>query len=241
MKKTLITLFVGVLAFTVLTGVKEAQAIPMGAAEHSGNYFLGDEDLGKWSIGAYYLDRERDITTLGHMHSMQTTKGMAYVGYEIFYGMSAFVTVGSTETQFEGRNRTDTHSEYGLGLQFNILDHQIPDPGLMEDRIRLNGSLQYTQSGADWVATEIDWEEFYASLTLGLVNDISGNKAFNMQNIGFFFGAVYSHLESSGIEEDSAFGYTAGVSIRFSEKVSFEMGVESLDQGAIFGGVHIGL
>lgn len=241
MKKNLLTLIIGVLAFITLTGVEQAQAIPMGAAQHSGNYFLGDQDLRKWSVGAYYLDREREITTLGFPTAMQTTKGMAYVGYEFIYGMSGYITVGSTETQFESRPTTDTHSEWGVGLQFNILDHEIPDPTLMEDRIRINATIQYTQCGADWVATEIDWEEFYGSLTIGIVNDIDGNKFFWFDNIGFFFGAVYSSINSSSIAEDSAFGYIAGVDIRFSEKIAFEFGMESIDDGALFAGIHIGL
>ncbi len=241
MKKISIALLVTVLTFVSFGTLNDAQALPMGAAQHSGNYFLGDQELGRFSVGAYYLDRDRDIATLGRLTSMQNTKNMAYVGYEFIYGLSGFITVGSTQTQFEGRRERDTHSEWGFGLLFNILDHEIPDPTLIEDRIRVNATLQYTQCGADWVATEIDWEEIYGSLTISFVNDIEGNKYFHCNSIGFFFGAIYSDLRSSGIDEESAFGYTAGMDIYFTEKVSFEFGVESLDEGALFGGIHIGL
>ena len=241
MKNNLLMLFVAVLVFSLFGANHSAQAVPMGAAQHPGGYFFGDEELGRWMMGVYYLDRERDIRTLGSLTSMQTVKTQAYVGYEIMYGMSGYFTIGSTETQFEGLRMTDTHSEWGFGLQFNILDHEIPDPTLMEDRIRLNATIQYTQCGADWIATEIDWEEIYGSLTLSFVNDIEGNKYFHLNSIGFFFGAVYSDLRSSGIDEESEFGYCTGVDLYLTEKTSFEFGTESLDQGAIFAAFHIGL
>jgi len=241
MKKILITLLVTVLAFVSIGSLDTAMAIPMGSAQHPGNYFFGDQDLGRASIGAYYLDREREITTLGRLTSMQTVKTMAYVGYEFLYGLSGFITVGSTETQFEGLRLIDTHSEYGFGIQLNILDHEIPDPTLAEDRIRVNATLQYTQCGADWIATEVDWEEIYGSITVSFINDIEGSKYFQCNSIGFFFGAIFSDLRSSSVDEESGFGYCAGLDIYFSEQVSFEFGVESLDEGALFGGIHIGL
>ena len=241
MKKIFITLLTVSIAFLSIGSRDEAHAVPMGAARQPGDYFFGDQDLGRVMIGAYYLDRERQITTLGYLREMKVTKTMAYVGYEFLYGLCGFVTVGSTQTRFEYLRLTDSHSEYGFGLQLNILDHEIPDPTLVEDRIRVNATLQYTQSGADWIATEIDWEEIYGSLTVTFVNDIDGNKYFHCNSLAFFFGAVYSDLRSSGVDEESAFGYCAGFDIYFSEKVSFEFGTESIDDGSLFGGIHIGL
>lgn len=247
MKKIFLSVLVTLLSILCISSIDEAKAVPVGAGRDSGHYFLGDQELSRFMVGVYYLDREREIIT-PNITSFQATKTMAYVGYEFLYGLSGFVTFGSTEIEakgFDPRTRRfqswqDTHSEYGFGLQFNILDHEIPDPTLMEDRIRVNATIQYTQSGAD-LSSEIDLEEIYGSITIAFLNDIEGNKYFHCDNVGFFFGAVYSDLKSSGIDETSAFGYCAGIDIRFSETVSFEFGVESLDDGAMFGAIHIGL
>lgn len=241
MKNILLISFVTVLIFSMFGANQATQAAPMGVAQHPGGYFLGDEDLGRWMMGVYYLDRERDIRTLGSLTSLQTVKKMGYVGFEIIYGMSGYVILGSTQTQFEGMHITDTHSEFGFGLQFNILDHEIPDPTLMEDRVRINATLQYTKCGADWIATEVDWEEIYGSITVSFINDIEGNKYFHLNSIGFFFGAIYSDLISSSVDEESSFGYCAGVDLFLTEKTSLEFGTETLDSGSVFGAFHVGL
>lgn len=241
MKKISLSFFVGILVLSGFSAIDQAQAVPVGAGQHSGQYIFGAEDLGRWTVGLCYLDRERDIVTLGHATSFQATKTFGYVAYEFLYGMNAYLLVGGIESQFGGLNLVDNHAEVGVGVQFNILDHEIPDPLLMEDRIRVNASLQYTSSGADWIATEIEWEEIYGTLTVSFVNDIRGDKRYHMNSIGVFFGVVYSDLKSSSIDEDSAFGYMAGVDIHITENVLFEVGLESLDDGAIFGGIHIAL
>ena len=37
--------------------------------------------------------------------------------------------------------------EYGFGLYLDILDHDIKDPNLMEDKIRINAGIEYTDGG----------------------------------------------------------------------------------------------
>lgn len=241
MKKILsITLVVGIVVGSFYPAPK-AHALPAGSAQHPGEYFLGDEELSRWTLGFYYLDRERDITTLGRLRRMDTTKTMAYVGYEFIYGLVGYITAGSAETRFEYLHLKDSQAEYGFGLLFNILDHEIPDPLLMEDRIRINASMQFTQGGASWIHTELNWEEYYGSLTVSLINDIWGNKYYNMDSIGFYFGAVYSDIQSSGVDEENSLGYCAGIEMMMTEKISVDFGMETLDHGSIYVGIRIGL
>lgn len=241
MKKISSVIFVGAVIVSSFFSATQTYALPAGAAQHQGEYFLGDEDLGRWSMGVYYLDREREISTLGYTRRMDSAKTMGYVGYEFIYGLVGYLTAGSADTRFEFLSVKDDHSEYGFGLLFNILDHEIPDPLLMEDRIRINGCLQYTQGGANWINTELDWQEYYGTLTVSLINDIWGDKYFNMESIGFYFGAIYSDINCSGFEVESKFGFCSGIEMMITEKVSIDLGMETLDRGAVYAGIRIGL
>lgn len=214
-------------------------AFPMGSGEEAERYLVSDQYLNRWAIGAYYLDRTRDINTLNRQATMMSTKFMGYIGYEFRYGIYAYLTVGTTDTRFQYLNISDQRAEYGAGLQFNILNHEIPDPTLMEDRITVNANIQYTQFAADWFLNEIEIDEVYGTLTMSIINDIEGNKYFNLNSIGFFFGAAYSHIISSSIDEKTSMGFTAGIDLYLTEKVSFEIGTESIDEGSVFGGIHI--
>ena len=87
----------------------------------------------------------------------------------------------------------------------------------------------------------MDSGEVTASLTLGLINDIQGNVLYMPNAIGIFAGVVYSDYVSGDVVEESLAGYTAGFEIYYSEKLTFELRMESFDEMKFFGGIHLRL
>lgn len=241
MKITFIACF-GVTLLMMIPGVPTpSHALPVGEGNFAGEYVLSDQDLSKWSIGLYYLDREREMDVAFRKATMQTEKVMAYIGYDVLFGVMPYITVGSIETTFKNLSLTDSHVEAGLGLHINFLDHEIPDPTLLEDRIKISGSLQYTKSGVTWAGKELDWDEIYGTCIISIVNDINGLKTYWFEGIGVYFGAVYSELLSSSVDNAKTFGTTAGVNLFYSERVLFEFGIENIDSTAMQAGIHIRL
>lgn len=235
--------FVGVLLF-VLSFSTQATAIPVGAGNQPGDYIFGAEYLNHWSLGAYQLDRDRDVVVgYNHGNKMESKKTMGYVGYEFIYGITAFITAGENDTRFNYEHPHSSARELGAGIQFNFLNHAIPDPTLLEDRITVNGHLQYTRSGGKSRCgiKYPKWDELSGDLTLSLINDIDGTKFYNPEGIGFYIGLGYSTLKSSSISERTSMGYVAGVNVFYSESVTFEVGFENIDHSSVLIGINVRL
>jgi hypothetical protein len=225
----------------LLTTPAHVSALPVGTGSHPGEYLVSAEDLNEWYVGAYMLDRKRDVR-IAHSYKspMYAEKTMVYVGYEFLYGLIGYGTFGSTETRFSG-SAGDSSSEYGGGIHLNIMHHEIPDPTLPEDRFTIDSNLQYTKSSGQWGRRDVEWDEWYGSLTFTFINNLEGNKFYNPNSLGFFFGAAFSDLQTSSFQVDSPLGYTAGVIIFYSENVTIEIGVEGFDYTSSTIGLHVRL
>lgn len=241
MNKSSSLLLLGFVMTCFLTAPALVSALPVGTGSHPGEYLVGAEDLDEWYVGAYILDRKRDVL-ISHFHknTMNSEKNMAYIGYEFLPGLMGYGTLGSTDTKF-GASANESSAEYGGGVHLNILCHEIPDPTLLEDRITIDSNLQYTKSSGTWGRADIEWDEWYASLTLTFVNNLEGNKFYNPNGLGFFLGAVLSDLQTSSLEVDSPLGYTAGIIVFYSENVTIEIGIEGFDYTSSIIGLHIRL
>ena len=143
----------------------------------------------------------------------------------------------SDRTRYWGEG--DAEFEYGAGLRLNILDHEIPDPTLFENRLRITAGAQYTWTQADQDLYPWKWEELVADLTVSIVNDIEGNALYLPNSIALYVGPVLSIIRSDTIKADDKFGYSAGVEVYFTECVSFDLGIQKLDDTGYVGGLHI--
>lgn len=220
-------------------------AEPQQDGNHTEYFIFGTEDLSYWTAGLTMIDRERKVDmTIAHRikpSELSESKIMAYLGRDIFDGVILYGTIGQNTTKFVFYDINETRSEYGLGLHLNILDHEIPDPTLIEDKFRITGTVQYTKTSADYLRTDLEYYNFYSSLVLSLVNDVDGNKFFNVNSIAFYLGLVYSDINSSSISIDNTFGYKLGVSVFYTERVSFEVGIENIDTKGMLMGIHFRL
>jgi len=104
------------------------------------------------------------------------------------------------------------------------------DPSLMEDRIRLSATVQYTFGTFDNGFGDSEaMDELYGSFIMSVVNDIEGNKQYWPNAISIFAGPIFSQIISDSIQEDSIVGLTVGVEVFLSDYVTLGIGMEQFD------------
>jgi opacity protein-like surface antigen len=186
------------------------------------DYLEGVRPLDKWSAGLYWDGMERDVEVFNVPTVMKTSRVMAWTGYSFVPWASFYLAAGEGFTDFDNES-ADENAAFGAGVQLNLLDHEIPDLTLIEDRIQVHAGAEVTWSGTElaW-GDDLNWVEFTASLTAGLVNDLKGNTLFIPQSINLYAGPVFSGIRSNDIEGDeaSAFGLAAGLEVFYTKRVS---------------------
>jgi len=225
----------------VFCGLAPAYALPGGYDDNGRNYLEGSSDLSSWSMGLYMAGRDRAILIDDVPYHMETGEMMGYVGYDITPRFTFYATGGSTRHSVRHPRVVTSSGMFGVGFKVNLLDHEIMDPTLLEDQIRLNLELQYSASSLEWYGEAKDYGEVSGSLTLGLVNDTMGNILYLPNGIGIFAGLVYSDYVTGDIDGESPAGYTAGLEIYYTEKVTIEVRVEVFDDPKYSAGIHLRL
>lgn len=248
MKKTKTT-YICLIFAIIFTAIPVITAGPIGGSNENYDYLMGGTDFSKFSMGFY--SKERNVLVGlpeygGALRSMEMKKMSGYVGYDVFRWATLYMVGGTTDTKFVRVTGPYSPVEYngaegetGFGLQFNLVDHDIADPSLHEDRIRINAGIEYTRSKADWAFRDrpTRWDEIYASMTFSLINQIHGTKLYWPNAIAFFGGPIYSHIESSSLEHDGETGFNIGLAVMYSENVTFNFALESLEKdGFVIGG-----
>ncbi len=226
---------------------------PISGSNENYDYLLGGNDLSKFSIGVYSKKR---VVRIGAEpgfteYDMTMKKTSAYLGYDVLRWATIYAAGGVVDTRFDTgayapypQNYNGAEVELGAGVQLNLIDHDIADPSLIEDRIRVNANLEYTSCKSTWeyaTLATVEWEELYVSLTVSIVNQIHGHRQYWPNSIAFFAGPIYSHIESSSLEHDGDGGFMAGMSIVYSENVTFDFGFERLESEGYVAGVNIRL
>lgn len=203
-------------AFVLATSATALIAAPRSISNSGKDYIIGVSRLANWSCGAYYDSRERDITVRDSWfeQSLNTDALGAYVGYD-FRWLTAYGLFGSTESSIEGSNYEPPQTEYGVGMRFGLIDQEILDPTLFEDRLRLNAFVQYTENKSKW----IEWQEISGAITLSLVNDIHGYKMYAPEAIALFLGPAFSDMRGN-VNESENVGLLAGIDFFLTHKVS---------------------
>jgi len=203
-----------------------ASAMPIGSSGQDRDYLISEQPLQKWCLGVFSESRKRDASyNRGWESEMKTSKIMGYVGYDAVSWINTYVTAGSQEDEIIGRSSSG--STYGFGAVLNLLDHEMMDPALMEDRIRLSATIQYTFGS--WENTFGQTEkmnELYGSLIMSLVNDIEGNKAFWPNAVSIFAGPVYSDIQCDVLSVSDKIGITVGMEIFLTDYITLGIGAE---------------
>lgn len=218
MKKLLLS----ALAILFVTGAfSNLKAAARSVSYRGTDYVLSEEALARWSCGLYadhaeYKVRVFDLPDTG----LEVDHYMAFVGYQLLPWLTPYVSGGSSDATFDGEDDSDVC--FGVGAQFNLLNHEIPDPTLLEDRLILNGGLEYTFNSAEWMDETLDFGEFTAQLNAGIVNDVTGEAFFIPESVTLFGGPIYKSINSSDIKGSGAsgLGIGGGAEILYTERVS---------------------
>jgi opacity protein-like surface antigen len=222
----------------------QAAAAPRATSSRIQDYVGAGPDLRNWSCGVYGRYEERDVEVGPHRipSTLKTTKGMAYVGYGILPWLTPYLAGGVNRSEFSDQNSNDSQGEFGGGISLRLLDTLMADPGLMEDRFRIEGNAEYTVTQSEYWDDSIKWGEFYASLTVCIVNELEGNPLFHPKSIGIYAGPAFTLLNGSDLEQSEGrnrFGFTAGLEVYLTERVSLYGGAEVFENAGFSSGLNL--
>jgi opacity protein-like surface antigen len=235
-----------ILAFTLLAAVSTFAAAR--APSNSGrDYVNGARSLANWSIGIYAEKAEKDLVfkdaDAPSTRTVKSSKVMAYVGYDALPWLTPYLALGTGNTEVQYEDSEDKHLDAALGLQLNLLDHEIADPFLLEDHFRLNGSVEYTRTSLSVGDENVDLGQWDAYLTAAIVNDIVGSSEFSPESIAVFFGPAYSTWVGSGIEgsrkSSDDFGFTVGMELFYSPSISMNLRANLMEHRGISAGLNV--
>jgi len=148
--KTHLIIAPAILVCILFTGLVEAG--PRPGSSQGRDYLINTADLGYWCFGVYTLFRERDVEVGGYQIGCESSKLMGYVGFHAMPWATLYGSFGNTSRDY-ATGADESAAEYGAGIHVNIFDHMFADPYLIEDRIRLDGYVQYHLSKTDVVSS----------------------------------------------------------------------------------------
>jgi hypothetical protein len=211
-------------------------AAPMGTSSEARDYLRTVEDLDPVICGLYGTYRERDVDGGQRMKSRRL---MAYVGYHLKPWLMTYVTGGKSRTKFgEHSDYAGSEFEFGLGARLNLLDHDIMEPALFEDTVRIHAVCEHIMGSSDSDRRDVDWSELSAALTFSIVNEVDGNKFFLPETVTLFAGPLYSSLHRD-LEEDDDLGIVGGMEVFLNTRVSVDATVEHLGEPSFSAAVNL--
>lgn len=221
-------------------------AMPRISSNSDRDYIVSMADLSKWSCGISFDNQERSVRysrifSAQSTYTVKTKKQLLYIGYDFKPWLVAYALGGSSQIDVRTLPKTDSEMEIGAGAQVNILNHDLLDPILTEDKITVNASLQLTTTEAKINNRTIEWRELNASITAAIVNDVTGNKLMLPESIALFAGPVYSDIIGSGIDEASGdrLGVTVGIEVYYTKRLAFNFRLDKFEEPAYSAGLRM--
>lgn len=216
--------------------VTALQASPLWTSNRDEEYLLSsDKDMSRFSAGFNLERNDRLLTYTDWRNGFQYerlfkfARYKGYVGFDLLpwltvYGTGGGCRIGVGYDQ-EVKEFAGGDTEYGGGFRVNILDHIILDPLVMEDRVRLTASVQYTRSSFEVESIDhvFDWNERRGTVQLSIVNDIPASFWFHPESIALNLGIVYSDIEGShNIDEANGGWSTVGLELFYSKRITVD-------------------
>lgn len=222
-----------------------AGAWPIGASNEGRDYLISEQGLYRWSGGIYgcEFDRKAKLKPSAFPVTLTSRKWMGYVGYDLTSALTLYVTAGSQELEPHGRwwSDVDPEWEFGGGCRLHLLDHEIPDPTLFENRIRLTAGGQYTMTKGGPKGQAWEWADVLGDVTLRVINDLEANVLFLPNSIGVYASLLYTTLVSDDLRShhDSDVGFGVGFEVYYTECVSFDVGILRIEGTGYVAGLHV--
>ncbi|MDI6774871.1 MAG: hypothetical protein QME60_05685 [Verrucomicrobiota bacterium] len=237
MKKSLAALSVLLIGACLTSGL----AAPIGNVDAGRKYLIAARDLTPWSTGLFLRSGARDAKVSGSDRSYDYLHFAAYVGYDLFAWITPYVLIGSNNTDFDNTGDDEFKPEFGFGMRLNLLHHDIMDPTLLENTILVNAAWQYSVSEAIRNNDGQAMQEFYATATLSILNDLDDSKLFLPEGIALFLGPAVSIVNSDRVSTKEEYGIVAGLEIYCTKRVSFYLSGEMMgkDSNGVLLGVNL--
>lgn len=236
--QSIITL--GVSLFLLGAATLPSNSASIARSKLAREHLIADRDASAWSAGVLAITRAREIELNSQSHDLETSSIFAYLGYDVLPWLTFFGAAGTTESELtDSMWDDDSHAEFMVGINANLIDQSILDPLLTENRLGLHASAYATRASAEWGPTEADWTELNIEATISIINDVTGNKLFWPEAISIFAGPVYSEIYSSDFDVEDNFGFTAGMAMYFTERLSINAGIDNFEDSSFFAGMHV--
>jgi len=236
MKKLLLLL---VAVPLLLAAAHHVVAAPVANSNLGREYLIGSDSLENWSAGLFTRMGERVISRRGAEVDLEFTKGMAYVGYDVLRWITPYVALGIGDAEIADVDSDGSESELAFGVHFNILDQEIMDPTLVEDRLRINANIYLGMTEATVDGSTLQWEELAANLTVSIVNDLGGNRSYLPYSIAIYAGPAYSDYRSDDFDMEEAFGFVGGLEIFHTKRISSDVSMEKFESEAFTASINI--
>jgi hypothetical protein len=236
MKKIILLFLVSVLALSMASKSFAAARSPSNQGR---DYVVAEEALSKWCAGVYVDTMEKNVKVENYgTLPMDSSKIMLYAGYEVLPWFSPYVVGGQNSAEI-GTSESDDSARFGLGAMFNLMDHEIADPALIEDRLRVNAGVEWSRTSTEYYSDELDWNALDASLTVSVVNDTMGDILLVPESIALFGGLIYSHWGGDVEDADSELGYTVGLEVYCTPSVAFAVSANFLEETGMTASLNI--
>lgn len=207
-----------------------AQATPRAAEASGADYLVSAEDLDGFHIGGYYRYTSREID-----HTLELSQdNIAFMlGYDLLDWFSIYGIMGTADAEFSDYDADREYDFlYGGGAWVNILDHDLISNLSCETKVRLSASAQMVYSAPKYGGREIDYSDFYGSVTLGIVNELIGNKNIWPDAIGLFLGPCWSRFDCDDFEQTgNKTGFAFGLDIYVTRRVGLSASYETYGSG----------
>jgi len=231
------------IVITILS-IESAQAVPRGGSNQAIDFLDGYSERAGWSCGIYYHGRERDVEVLGGTTPalLEEDRVIGYVGYNPVPWLGIYGMAGWDRADLGSAFLADSEAQliYGASLNFDLFSHEIQDPVLLEDKIRVNAGIGFFKTDVETHGKKEDLTEVEASLTVSVVNDVAGSKLYLPESIALFFGPIYSEFIGDDIEDsgDDQVGFTVGLEAFNVKRVSLSTRVEFFENTGYAVGLH---
>ncbi|MCE9614973.1 MAG: hypothetical protein K8T26_11890 [Lentisphaerae bacterium] len=235
--------FVVALFGLCLITASTAQAEPRGSSNLGREYLVGSSDNSGWVCGMFYHARERRVEVSDVPGTLDDKKTAVYVGHTLLPWMSLYGIAGITDSSFTTvlPSKSDEAFLYGASMNLDLFTHEIQDPVLMENQIRVNGNLTYYGSQTEVFGEQQALQDVLASLTASVVNDLNGVSLYMPESIALFGGPIYSASLSNDVDDgrDDQFGLTGGIEVYQTKRVSYYFRIEEFAKVGYAGGLNV--
>ncbi|MDA0578634.1 MAG: hypothetical protein O3B24_11110 [Verrucomicrobia bacterium] len=220
----------------------DLHASPRGSSDQGRDYLSGSSESDGWSFGMFFLGRDKNVEIEGFTAEMRDEKLAAYIGRTLLPWITLYGIAGQDRHSFSSGHSGDSEQSFlwGAATDIDLFLHEIQDPVLMENEIRVNINLAYYGFEADALGETRDVGQFDASLTVSLANNLDRVSLYLPETIAIFAGPVFSQLDGDISDKpDDSVGMTVGLEVFHSKRVSYNFRVENFSNVGYAGGLNI--